>query len=79
MSLCRFGERGSDVYVFYHVEGGIECCGCRLETGFAGNSFRAQDEQEMISHLLEHKAKGHCVPPSVFGLLDEALKTFPGK
>jgi len=29
MSYARFGEY-SDVYVFAHVGGGFECCGCRI-------------------------------------------------
>ncbi len=28
MSYCRFGE--SDIYLFSHVDGGIECCSCAL-------------------------------------------------
>ena len=29
MSYCRFSD-GSDVYMFHHVAGYVECCGCRL-------------------------------------------------
>ena len=31
MSYARFGAGGSDVYVFFSVHGGLECCGCILQ------------------------------------------------
>jgi hypothetical protein len=62
MAYCRFG-RDSDVYVF-DVEGGVECCRCRLQEG---RWFRAKTHPEMIEHLQAHRAAGHRVP-------DEALQ-----
>ena len=62
MAICRFGD-GSDVYVFYNVHGGIECCGCRL-SDVCG--FNAKNEAEMIAHLAYHRAAGHRVPPEAF-------------
>jgi len=58
LSVCRFSD-GSDVYVYYSVYGGLECCGCRLAGGAA---FNAADEQSMIAHLEKHIAAGHKVP-----------------
>jgi hypothetical protein len=36
VSYARFGWEGSDVYVFSHVSGGIQCCGCRLNESAMG-------------------------------------------
>jgi len=33
MSYARFGWDGSDVYVFMHVSGHLECCACILAHG----------------------------------------------
>ena len=64
MSLARFGWEGSNVYVFYHVHGGIACCGCSLD-----GDYRAASEEEMIEHLRRHVQAGECVPPRVFSEL----------
>ena len=48
MSYCRFSD--GDVYMFEHVGGGIECCGCRLVEDryvFPRFSLRSQ----AIAHL----------------------------
>ena len=57
MSYCRFAWNGSDVYVFEHVDGGYECCGCSI-----GKQWRFITLEEMIVHLAEHKRAGHFVP-----------------
>lgn len=31
MSYARFGSNGSDVYVFMHAGGFLDCCGCLLQ------------------------------------------------
>jgi hypothetical protein len=62
MSICRFSE-SCDVYVFYNVHGGIDCCGCVLTEGA---DFKAQNEQAMIAHLEKHVAAGHKVPAGAF-------------
>lgn len=58
MSFERF--LSSDVYVFEHVGGGIECCGCRLEGPGGGVLwfFNASTPQKMIDHLRLHEAYG---------------------
>jgi len=43
---------GSSVYVFEHVAGGFECCGCK----------HTETEEQMVEHLREHAAKGEHVP-----------------
>jgi len=62
LAICRFGD-DSDVYVFYSIRGGLECCGCRLS---ASSEFIAGDEAEMIAHLEQHKTAGHRIPPEAF-------------
>jgi hypothetical protein len=68
MAYCRFG-RDSDVYVF-EMEGGIECCRCRI----AGGTFEAGGAAEMIEHLLKHRAAGHAVPDEALRELREDLE-----
>ena len=62
MAICRFGD-DSDVYVFYNIDGGIECCGCRLSDV---SGFNARIEAEMIAHLEQHKTADHRVPLEAF-------------
>lgn len=58
MAFVRFGEQGSDVYVYESTEGGFECCRCDL----VGGSFVAADQAGMVAHLLAHRAAGGTVP-----------------
>jgi hypothetical protein len=69
MAVCRFGWDGSDVYVYYDVNGGICCCRCSLENGAV---LLFKTEKEMIAHLRVHEAAGHTVPKSAFAELAEA-------
>jgi hypothetical protein len=62
MAVCRFND-DSDVYVYYSVLGGIDCCGCIL---LGRGAFVARDEAAMITHLNEHVAAGHKVPAKAF-------------
>jgi hypothetical protein len=60
MAFSRFLE--SDVYVFEHVGGFIQCCGCWLSTGEReGWAYDAKTPREMIEHLDKHEAAGHDV------------------
>lgn len=63
MSYSRFSN--ADVYVFAHVDGFIECCGCRL-----GDKWDFHSPAEIVTHLTEHAEAGHDVPEY---LLDPAL------
>lgn len=59
MSFERFGS--SDVYIFEHVAGYIECCGCSLtevkdEEIFGFAHFKTP--REALAHLDEHEAAG---------------------
>jgi hypothetical protein len=59
MSFERF--LSSDVYVFEHAGGGIECCACNLNSSEKEDSwyFNVPTPREMLSHLQEHEAVGH--------------------
>lgn len=65
MSYARFGWDNSDVYVFLDVGGYLTCCGCILEPSgpdpLAFSSARFHTTAEMLAHLDEHRAAGHCV------------------
>jgi hypothetical protein len=68
MSYCRFGEDGSDVYIFASVRGGIECCGCWVNSG---ESINVATQEEMLHHINLHRRAGHHVPYEV----DQRLST----
>lgn len=57
MSYARFGLGGSDVYVFLHVQGFLECCWCPL----AGTNREFITTDAMVAHLNDHRAAGHHV------------------
>lgn len=69
MSVCRFSE--GDVYVFYNLDGVIECCSCQLTE--ERRTFKARDEETMIAHLDEHISAGHTVPAEAFDRLREEI------
>lgn len=66
MSYARMGWDGSDVYVYHHANGWIECCGCSITEpdveyevlGF----FRAYTARHMLEHLDLHIQRGDHVP-----------------
>lgn len=62
MSYARFGADDSDVYVYEHVSGWLECCGCRL----IGDCFRTDDVRDFLEHLVAHDEDGDVVPDSTF-------------
>jgi hypothetical protein len=74
VSYARFGSDLSDVYVYMHASGHLECCGCRL----GDDCFRAGGTRQMVDHLAAHAAAGHTVPGTVVADLwaDDSLN-FP--
>jgi hypothetical protein len=64
MSFERFST--SDVYVFEHVGGFIQCCGCLL-----GDDWDYNTPREMLAHLDEHEAAGHDIGRSRIRILEE--------
>lgn len=59
MSYARFGPK-SDVYVYAHWRGHVECCGCLL-----GGEWDFHDADAIADHLREHVAVGHKVNPAL--------------
>ena len=56
MSFVRFSEH-SDLYIYSHYLGYIECCGCSLY-----GTYEAHSLEDLILHVKEHRAAGHKVP-----------------
>lgn len=74
MALCRIGEN-SDVYVIRNLDhhgGGYTCF-------HADDSFHADDQEQMIGHLIEHRKVGHMVPERAFDRLYSELRGVPYK
>ncbi len=72
MAYSRFFE--SDIYIYPHVEGYIECCACwlneKLEDTLFGLSSKITDDSQLIKHISDHRLAGHNVPD---GLEEEIL------
>lgn len=72
MAYSRFFD--SDIYIYPHVDGYIECCACwlneKLETGLFGLSEKIRDDQSLEEHIDEHILAGHNIPE---GLLQDIL------
>lgn len=64
MAYSRFGY--ADVYVFTHVGGFLQCCGCWL-----GDEWDFHSTEDMIAHLALHRAAGHNVPDGLEEVLRE--------
>lgn len=71
MSYARFGA-DSDVYMYHHVGGFIDCCACSLNEG---KRTLLNTRSEAISHLIKHKEAGHMVPEHTIERLQEELKS----
>lgn len=76
MSYARMSD-SSDVYVFEHSGGFIQCCGCSItepedyeQVGFAN----LDTAREALAHLDEHVALGHKVPQAAFERIREEHK-----
>lgn len=74
MSYARMNGVDSDVYIFEHAGGFIECCGCRLtapedyeDFGFA----RLSTAREALAHLEWHVREGDKVPERAFERIRE--------
>ena len=67
MSFIRFSEH-SDLYIYSHYLGYIECCGCSLY-----QTFKAHSLNELLAHVGEHRQAGHRVPEGFKTLLIEQV------
>lgn len=72
MSYCRKNGEDSDVYLFLHVGGWLECCGCNLDPEHP--HYIAFSRIEMIKHLGEHRKQGDKVPERAFDRLRRELR-----
>jgi hypothetical protein len=74
MSFARFSD-SSDVYIFEHVSGYIQCCGCSIAKpkddneifGFAFANLKTP--REALLHLDKHIDVGDKVPTWTFQLI----------
>jgi len=74
MAYARFFD--SDLYLYSHVDGYIECCACWLNTpldGEFGLSEKIHDDEHLKAHLELHEAAGHRMPSNLYSriLLDK--------
>jgi hypothetical protein len=74
MSYARMNGVDSDVYVYHHYMGWIECCGCSIteadlheDFGF----FKAYTAREILEHLDAHANKGDIVPERCYSRIRE--------
>ena len=88
MSYARFSD-DSDVYMYHHYMGFIECCGCWISDEIPDEygeipSPRFETPRRAIMHLDEHISRGYQVPQSTFDRIyseyaenmDEPVKPF---
>ena len=73
MAYSRFLD--SDIYIYPHVSGYIECCGCWLnepqdEHSLFAVSVEITNDIDLARHLKQHAKVGHDMPE---GLLQEIL------
>ena len=72
MAYSRFFD--SDIYIYSHIDGYIECCACwlneRLDIGVFGLSEKITNDDQLTAHLDEHILAGHSIP---YDLLQEIL------
>jgi len=64
VSFIRFGERGSDVYVFESTSSVYECCDCDLDPR-RDRRHHTPSAAAMAEHLREHLRAGDVVPDGV--------------
>lgn len=74
MSYARFNGTDSEVYVYEHSAGFIECCGCRLTAAEEGEDLgfaRLSTAREALVHLDWHVREGDLVPQRAFDRIRE--------
>lgn len=73
MAYSRFSN--SDIYIYPHVGGWIECAACWLNEGKPEKSLFVEsveinNDQDLIEHIRLHKMHGHDIPEN---LLEDIL------
>jgi hypothetical protein len=72
MSFERFSS--SDIYMFEHVSGFIQCCGCWLDGDNESNwSVELRTPRKALAHLDRHEAAGH----DIGGARNRIIKEYP--
>jgi len=66
MALARWGQDGSDIYLYDVQDGGFECCCCGLQHG---ETLHLTDNKEAMAHVQRHVAAGHVVPLYTYAIL----------
>ena len=67
MAYSRFTN--SDIYIYPHVSGHIECAGCFLnispdeDTIF--QSTKIYDDETLLMHIVQHAISGHNMPDNL--------------
>lgn len=70
MSFERFST--SDVYIFEHVSGFIECCGCLFTDWDGSESFpQLKTPREALEHLYKHIDAGHDIGHAAVRIIKE--------
>jgi hypothetical protein len=86
MSFERFGS--SDIYIFEHAGGFIQCCGCSLVDPEDGEIFgfaEFKTPREALAHLDEHDVAGDDIGGArrriekEYENLDVTIKPYRGK
>lgn len=72
MSFERFSS--SDIYMFEHVGGFIQCCGCWLDGDDEGSWLvELKTPREALAHLDRHETAGH----DIGGARNRIIKEYP--
>ena len=80
MSFARFSH--SDVYVYEHVGGFIECCACNLSESTEDWYAQFKTPRDAIAHLKQHKKAGHDIGGAIkkikkaYADLDTAIEPY---
>ena len=78
MSYARFSDY-SDVYIYHHYQGFIECCGCWISSDTPEEygdipASRFNTPRRAIMHLMEHVSKGYKVSDETFDRIYDEYK-----
>ena len=79
VSYIRFGEGGSDLYVYSDGEQ-FHCCGCLFKTRDTGDAFASAvfaTREDILQHLLDHREEGHVVPDAAIERLQAEIEGKP--
>lgn len=79
MSYARWGSE-SDVYVYAHYLGYVQCCGCLLGESDPDNvwnkSVNLGSREEVVAHMMEHVEVGHTIPTDLLDPYTYDLEDF---